>query len=258
MCRKLLGSTEGKDLDEGLSKCPTIPEDVESSFGGLIGMWVAKMRNEGATTLGLRALEVQGDKGTSHRLIFCLGVFTHIVLEPPKLAPTSIDHFIYPWYDLNNKRGPKKDGDSRNALAYLMMTNFADKPVPIYLTYSGAFVEQGATLCTSKDLFWTKWLLPLLKKLSKGTEMVATQPYLVESTSPEWTSSTSAAFEFGSNPAQQDPAGAYYNWVLDSSDKSSSTWTWAGAPIASSKTITAKGILVTASETCGFSPKLHC
>lgn len=212
------------------------------------------MKNEGMTTLGLRVLEGEGDKGTSHRIIFCLAVFAHIVLDPPKFAPTSITQSVYPWRDLNTKGSSKKDGDPRNALAYLMMTDFAEEPEVAFLSYSGAFVEEGATLCTSKDLFWTKWLLPLLKKLNKGTEIVATQPYLVECTDPGWVCSTTASFEFGSNPAQQDATGAYYDWKLDSSDKTAPTWAWTGTPTTSTKTITAKGYTITSSETCRFFP----
>ncbi|KAI0148181.1 hypothetical protein F4776DRAFT_606501 [Hypoxylon sp. NC0597] len=152
--------------------------------------------------------------------------------------PTSIDYFVYPWKDPSSSSPQLIDDSPKNALCYLMMSNFTAPPTRIGLEYSGTFVNGGGLYTMNSGIFWDKWLLPLLQGLNKGAEIIPDEPFNEYYPNPSdgWHWSSGMRYHVGVDGSHgtKDP---YYAFTK----RSSGTWTWSGNRKSSSKTVSDGG-----------------
>lgn len=142
----------------------------------------------------------------------------------PTFPPTSIDYATYPWKE--RKEDHPRDGDNRNALCYLMMSNFTTPPLPRGLPYSMNFVDeqQGAVYCMNRSLFWP-WMHSVLRTVVVGMVPVAHKPYLRwDDSDPDHPFVTGMSYHFG----DADYASSSYYDFHKSGDR---TWSFGARPI---------------------------
>ena len=148
--------------------------------------------------------------------------------------PTSIDYFVYPWKDPKLSSPTLTDGSPNNALCYLMMSKFVTPPNVPGLEYSGAFVQTGGLFAMRSDLFWDKWLIPLLQGINKGAEIIPDAPYVnYDSSKSKWPWSTNIAFHVGVSDGHSGTTESYYAFTKDTWQ--AKTWNWRGTERVQSK-----------------------
>ncbi|OTA84420.1 hypothetical protein M434DRAFT_400466 [Hypoxylon sp. CO27-5] len=170
--------------------------------------------------------------------------------------PTSIDYFVYPWKDPNSSSSQLIDGSPKNALCYLMMSDFTTPPTRIGLEYSGTFVNGGGLYTMNSDMFWAKWLLPLLQGLNKGAEIIPDEPsnnyYPNPSDGWHWSAGMNYHMGVDGTHGTKDPYYAFTKCTWRPG-----TWTWSGKRKDKSKTVSDGGHKTqTVSETCITSTEL--
>ncbi|KAI1415786.1 hypothetical protein F5Y13DRAFT_155310 [Hypoxylon sp. FL1857] len=157
-------------------------------------------------------------------------------VDSATFPPTSIDYWVYPWKDPNYSNPPDTDDSPKNALCYLMMSDFTKPPTRIGLEYSGAFVNGGGLYTMNAGTFWARWLLPLLQGLNKGAEIIPDEPlneyYPNPSDGYHWAAGMRYHIGVSGTHSTKDP---YY--AFTKSTWRPGTWTWSGSQKTSSKTL---------------------
>ncbi|KAI1143197.1 hypothetical protein F5Y05DRAFT_367832 [Hypoxylon sp. FL0543] len=157
-------------------------------------------------------------------------------VDAATFPPTSIDYFVYPWKDPTSSSPRLTDGSPKNALCYLMMSDFTGPPTRIGLEYSGTFVNGGGLYTMNSNIFWDNWLLPLLQGLNKGAEIIPDEPTNVYYPNPSdgyhWASGMRYHVGVSGTHGTKEP---YY--AFTKSSWRPGTWTWSGNQKTSSKTL---------------------
>ena len=147
----------------------------------------------------------------------------------PTFPPTRIDYDCYPWR--NNPTDQDQDNQDKNALSYLMMSDFKSPPSKT-LAYTGQYVDDShdATYVMNRSLFWP-WMMSKLRQVVIGIVPVPDYPIL------EWDDSdkdhpylSDLSYHFGDNNATSND----YVFTALTPGK----WSWQGRPLSSTKTVT--------------------
>jgi hypothetical protein len=134
-------------------------------------------------------------------------------------TPTIIDYAPYAWID---PRHPtvERDGLPQNALAILTYADNSRRSThaPPGLQHSGAFVDEGAAFCMNRDLFWSRYLLPILQVINQKTELIPKRPAR---------NHIEARFIIGKNPKHGKKSDKYFSWKPHSRN-GQPVWSWKG------------------------------
>jgi hypothetical protein len=96
----------------------------------------------------------------------------------------------------------------------------------VNLPYSGPFVNSGGLYTIHRDIFWNRWLLPLLQGVNQGAEIIPDAPF-VEYNSGRWPNDYSfkgIRYHVGINGSQTGVTDPYYALATD--PRRPRTWTW--------------------------------
>jgi hypothetical protein len=99
---------------------------------------------------------------------------------------------------------------------------------PVNLPYSGPFVNSGGLYTIHHDIFWNRWLLPLLQGVNQGAEIIPDAPF-AEYNSGRWPSDylfKGIRYHVGINGSQTGVTDPYYALATD--PRRPRTWTWGG------------------------------
>ncbi|KAL1967188.1 hypothetical protein VTN77DRAFT_3479 [Rasamsonia byssochlamydoides] len=113
--------------------------EARASFDDFISKWLLAMSEKGCNILGISMQANRSQDSGSY---------------VPTFPPTSIDYYTYPWKDPSQSSPRTTENLDKNALCYLMMSDFAEPPSPV------------------------GWLLPLLQTINNDTEVIPTTPYI--------------------------------------------------------------------------------
>ncbi|KAI0841843.1 hypothetical protein F5Y06DRAFT_258375 [Hypoxylon sp. FL0890] len=195
--------------------------ETKAAFMGFCQNWWNIMSESNCTIIGY---SVQAKKPDTTKV------------DTATFRPTSIDYFVYPWKDPDSYSPQLTDGSPKNALCYLMMSDFTKQPDRIGLEYSGTFVNGGGLYIMNSDIFWGKWLLPLLQGLNKGAEIIPDEPTNEYFPNPSdgyhWAAGMCYHVGVSGSHGTTDP---YY--AFTKSNWSPGTWTWSGKQRKWSKTV---------------------
>lgn len=155
-----------------------MPDVVLNSNGdwvGFINKWLQQLHAKKANTLGYRLDALDPKKSP--------------VTFNPTFQPVWNQFQTSEWrFDDGKPKQGLTDGNN-NSLLYLQMTAPHDAPKDDHYSFTGNMVGDGesGSLFISRELFWDKWLLRELRKLSYYTLVYPTRAHCSNNElSPDW------------------------------------------------------------------------
>ncbi|RDW81287.1 uncharacterized protein DSM5745_04844 [Aspergillus mulundensis] len=137
-------------------------------------------------------------------------------------APAVIDYAPYPWID---PRRPtvETDGQDQNALAIMTFTDNSRRGYAS-LSSRGVFTDGDAAFCMNQDLFWRRYLLPVLQEVNQKTEVF---PQKTPPPHQARIANVQPKYVLGKHPNHARATDSYFSWKQQTTN-GRTHWTWKG------------------------------